>query len=137
MNETIALSLNYNTRSNGADLVNDTMLFALGLEMEAKKQNVRLSCNSEPGERRLDVVLSGTPEGLERFLGKLRSKNLDYLNVDDYTINEPKPYTGKSPDWKYHDFVVAMRAAYLRTSYMEDVRGLLEKMVDQRTKQIK
>jgi hypothetical protein len=105
--------------------------------MEAKKQNVRLSCNSEPGDRRLDVVLSGTSEGLERFLEKLRSKKLDYLNVDDYTFSEQTPYTGKSPDWKYHDFLVATRAASLRTSYMEDVRRLLEKLVDQRTKQAK
>lgn len=130
MNETIALSMNYNTRSSGTDLENDTMLFALGLEMEAKKQNVRLACNSKPGERRLDVVLSGTSEGLERFLGKLRSENIDYSSVNDYQVGASTPYRGREPDWEYHNSLVAMRSAYLRTAYMTDVRHLLEKLAD-------
>lgn len=130
MNETIKVSLTYDSKAKESDIRNDAMLFALGLEFEARKYNVKFACNSEPKTHKLDMVLSGNPDSVSKFLDTLRSKKLDYTGVDDYNVGERQPYKGKEPDWEYHDSIVAMRASYLRTAYMTDVRELLEKLAN-------
>lgn len=130
MNETVRVGLTYDSDSTGTSLANDAMLFALDLEFAARNYGLRFACNSNPSERRLDLMLSGNSENVDRFIQTLRSKELDYVGVKDYRVGERREYRGKEPDWGYHDSLVAMRASYLRTAYMTDVRQLLERLAD-------
>ena len=134
MTEAITVHINYRTRSKGRELYNDTLLLALGLDYEASKYGVHMACNSLLSEQRLDLILFGEPSKLEIFLDKLRSKEIEYKTVEDYSISEPKPYDGQTPDWFYHDLVATTRAAYLRAEYMKDVRVLLEELIELQNK---
>jgi hypothetical protein len=128
MTGAVTLYLDYSTKAKESDLKNDIMLFVLGLDYEARGEDIQLSCRSEVNKRRLHLVLSGKSNKLKKFLTKLQSKKLEYVSVDDYNVSSPQPYKGKMPDWKYHDLVIAARASYLRTVYMEDIGNILEQL---------
>ncbi len=135
MTDALAVHLNYHTKSEGRELHNDIMLFALGLDYEAQKYGIQLVCDSKPEERQLDLILFGETSVLQTFLNRLKTKKLEHVTVDDYGVVKSEPYNGRAPDWKYHDLVSAARAAYLRTEYMKDVHGLLEQL--ERKKSVK
>lgn len=130
MTKAIKLYLDYHTKAKEQDLENYVMLLTLWLDSEARKYDIRTSCKSEKDKHRLHLVLAGKSDEVKNFLTKLRSKKMDYQNmIDDYSISESEPYKGKLPDWGYHDLVVAQRAGYLRTVYMEDIGNILEQLV--------
>ncbi len=125
----ISLYLNYQTKAKDPDLENDIMLLGIELTYEASKENVKLACRHEKHKQRLRLVLDGEQDRVNSFLHKLKSKDLEYVTADRYSITEPRPHDGATPDWEHHDFVVAAKAAYLRSTYMQDINRMLEQLV--------
>lgn len=126
MPEMVSATLSYEINSDSCE--NDIMLFELGLYQEATRHGLNLACFKIDERMESRIVVSGPPKKMESFFSRLKSKSMDLAGVDNYTIGDKKAYAGKAPDWEYGLMLNMMKAAYLRTAYMEDVAVLLERL---------